>query len=121
MYKPFRTVAVLGAGVMGGQLAAHLANAGLKVHLLDIPARKANQNAQVEANFKKLLQLKPEPFFSKKTRDLITLGNFAEHLPRLAEVDWVIEAVVENLEIKQKLMAEVWEVWGECRECGEKG
>ena len=107
MYKPFRTAAVLGAGVMGGQLAAHLANAGLKVHLLDIPARKANQNAQVEANFKKLLQLKPEPFFSKKTRDLITLGNFAEHLPRLAEVDWVIEAVVENLEIKQKLMAEV--------------
>ena len=110
MYKPFRTAAVLGAGVMGGQLAAHLANAGFKVHLLDIPAQEENKNALVEANFKKLLKLKPNPFFTEKTPDRITLGNFAEHFHRLGEVDWVIEAVVENMEIKQQLMVQVEKV-----------
>ena len=92
---------------MGSQLAAHLANAGLKVHLLDRPAEEGNKNALVEANFKKLSKLKPNPFFSQKIPDRITLGNFDEHFHRLAEVDWVIEAVVENLELKQQLMAEV--------------
>ena len=107
MFFPFRSAGILGAGVMGSQLAAHLANAGLKVHLLDMPAQEGNKNALVEANFKKLFKLKPNPFFTKKIPDRITLGNFAEHFHRLAEVDWVIEAVVENLEIKQQLMAEV--------------
>ena len=107
MFKPFRTAAVLGAGVMGSQIAAHLANAGLTVHLLDIPAPEGNKNAIVEAAWHKALKLKPPILYTEKTARRITLGNFDEHLDRLADVDWVIEVVVENLEIKQQLMARI--------------
>ncbi|MDJ0687465.1 MAG: 3-hydroxyacyl-CoA dehydrogenase NAD-binding domain-containing protein [Xenococcaceae cyanobacterium MO_188.B32] len=112
MFKPFRTAAVLGAGVMGSQIAAHLANAGLTVHLLDIPAPEGNKNAIVEGAWKKALKLKPPILFTEKTARRITLGNFDEHLDRLANVDWVIEAVVENLAIKQQLMARLEGVIG---------
>jgi 3-hydroxyacyl-CoA dehydrogenase len=105
MLKPFRTAAVLGAGVMGTQIAAHLANAGLTVHLLDIAAPNGPKNAMVEAAFKKGLKQSPPIFFTDKTAHRVTLGNFDEHLDRLADVDWVIEAVVENLAIKQQFMA----------------
>jgi 3-hydroxyacyl-CoA dehydrogenase len=105
MLKPFRTAAVLGAGVMGTQIAAHLANAGLTVHLLDIAAPNGPKNAIVEAAFKKGLKQSPPIFFTDKTAHRVTLGNFDEHFDRLADVDWVIEAVVENLAIKQQLMA----------------
>jgi 3-hydroxyacyl-CoA dehydrogenase len=105
MLKPFRTAAVLGAGVMGTQIAAHLANAGLTVHLLDIPATSGNKNAIVEAAFKKGLKMSPSIFFTEKTAHRVTLGNFEEHFHRLADADWIIEAVVENLTVKQQLMA----------------
>jgi 3-hydroxyacyl-CoA dehydrogenase len=105
MLKPFRTAAVLGAGVMGTQIAAHLSNAGLTVHLLDIAAPNGPKNAIVEAAFKKGLKQSPPIFFTDKTAHRVTLGNFDEHFDRLADVDWVIEAVVENLAIKQQLMA----------------
>ncbi|MGH2414340.1 MAG: 3-hydroxyacyl-CoA dehydrogenase family protein, partial [Microcystaceae cyanobacterium] len=104
MFKPFRTAAVLGAGVMGTQIAAHLANAGLTVHLLDLPALGVNKNKIVETAFKKALKLTPPPFFTEKIARRIILGNFEEHWHRLANVDWVIEAVVEKLEVKQQLM-----------------
>ncbi len=104
MFKPFYTAAVLGAGVMGSQIAAHLANAGLTVHLLDIPATEGNKNALVEAAWKKALKQKPPILFTEKTARRVILGNFDEHLDRLADVDWVIEAVVENLAIKQQLL-----------------
>lgn len=107
MFKPFKTIAVLGAGVMGSQIAAHLANIGLTVHLLDIPAKKGNKNAIVEAAFKKMLKLKPTPLFTEKIAQRIILGNFEEHFNRLAEVDWVIEAVIENIDIKQQLMKRI--------------
>lgn len=107
IFKPFRTAAVLGAGVMGSQIAAHLANAGLTVHLLDIPAPEGNKNAIVESAWKKALKLKPPILFTDKIARRVTLGNFDEHLDRLADVDWVIEAVVENLAIKQQLMARI--------------
>jgi 3-hydroxyacyl-CoA dehydrogenase len=105
MLKPFRTAAVLGAGVMGTQIAAHLANAGLTVHLLDIAPTSGNKNAIVEAAFKKGLKLSPPIFFTDQIAHRVTLGNFDEHFHRLAGVDWVIEVVVENLKIKQDLMA----------------
>ncbi len=104
MHKPFRTAAVLGAGVMGTQIAAHLANAGLTVHLLDLPAEMANKNGLVEGAFKKALKQSPPIFFTEKTARRVIPGNFDDHFHRVAEVDWVIEAVVENLEIKQQLM-----------------
>jgi 3-hydroxyacyl-CoA dehydrogenase len=104
MFKPFRTAAVLGAGVMGSQIAAHLANAGLIVHLLELPAKTSNKNELVETAFKKALKLSPPIFFTQKTAHRVILGNFDEHFHRLADVDWVIEAVVETIAIKQQLM-----------------
>lgn len=107
MFKQFRTAAVLGAGVMGSQIAAHLANAGLTVYLLDISSKEGAKNALVEASFRKILTLKPTPFFTEKTSRRIIIGNFDEHFYRLASVDWIIEAVVENLAVKQQLMERV--------------
>jgi 3-hydroxyacyl-CoA dehydrogenase len=104
MLKPFRTAAVLGAGVMGTQIAAHLANAGLTVDLLDIPAQGTSKNAIVETAFQKALKQTPAILFTDKTARRITLGNFEEHFHRLADVDWIIEAVIENLSIKQQIM-----------------
>ena len=103
MFRPFQTVAVLGAGVMGSQIAAHLANAGLTVHLLDLPAAGA-KNDRVEALFKKALKLAPPICFTDKIAQRIILGNFEEHFDRLSGVDWVIEAVIEDLQTKQALM-----------------
>jgi 3-hydroxyacyl-CoA dehydrogenase len=107
MYTPFRTAAVLGAGVMGAQIAAHLANAGLTVHLLELPAKSGDKNDLVEGAFKKACKLSPPIFYTQQARKRVILGNYDEHFDRLAGVDWVIEAVVENLAIKQDLMARV--------------
>lgn len=104
MFKPFRTAAVLGAGVMGTQIAAHLANAGLVVDLLELPAQTGPKNALVEAALKKGLKQSPPILFTEKMVHRIRLGNFEDDFDRLSQVDWVIEAVVENLEIKQQLM-----------------
>jgi 3-hydroxyacyl-CoA dehydrogenase len=104
MLKPFRTAAVLGAGVMGSQIAAHLANAGLIVYLLDLPAPKGNPNDRVETAFKKALKLSPPIAFTEQTTRRIILGNFDQHFDRVGQVDWVIEAVVEDLAVKQALM-----------------
>ncbi len=112
-YLPFRTVAVLGAGVMGAQIAAHFANAGLRVHLLDIPAPEGNKNAIVEGALKKIRKLKPNPFATSRAAPRIQPGNFEEHLERLKEAEWIIEAVVEKMEIKRELMAKVEAVAGE--------
>ncbi|OUL26653.1 3-hydroxyacyl-CoA dehydrogenase [Nostoc sp. T09] len=107
MFKPFRTAAVLGAGVMGTQIAAHLANAGLTVQLLDIAAKGDNKNDVVETAFKKALKQSPPILFTEKTARRIILGNFDEHFHRINNVDWVIEVVVENLAVKQDLMARI--------------
>ncbi len=109
-YRPFQRVAVLGAGVMGAQIAALLAGVGLQVDLLDIAAEGENKNAIVEANFKRMLKLQPPPLYTPKVARRIRLGNFDEHFDRLREADWIIEAVVERLDIKQQLMARVEKV-----------
>lgn len=107
MFMPFQKAAVLGAGVMGSQIAAHLANAGLTVHLLDIAAKGDNKNDVVETAFKKAIKQSPPILFTEKTDRRVILGNFDEHFQRIADVDWVIEVVVENLAIKQDLMARI--------------
>ncbi len=106
-HKPLRCAAVLGAGTMGAQIAAHLANAGLQVHLLDMPARDGPRNALVDRNLKAATRAKPSPFFTKSTVARVTTGNFDDDFGRIADVDWVIEAVVERLDIKQALMARI--------------
>ncbi|MBD1910490.1 MULTISPECIES: 3-hydroxyacyl-CoA dehydrogenase/enoyl-CoA hydratase family protein [unclassified Leptolyngbya] len=107
MFKPFRTAAVLGAGVMGTQIAAHLANAGLTVHLLELPAQSGDRNSLVEGAFKKALKQSPPVFYTEQIAQRVILGNYEDHFDRLAQVDWVIEVVVENLAVKQQLMERV--------------
>ncbi|MBM4207986.1 MAG: 3-hydroxyacyl-CoA dehydrogenase [Gammaproteobacteria bacterium] len=96
--------AVIGAGVMGASIAAHITNAGIQVYLLDIvPKEGDNRNAIAEGAVKKLLDADPAPFMDSRNAKLITTGNIEDHLDYLKDTDWVIEAVVENLQIKQSL------------------
>jgi 3-hydroxyacyl-CoA dehydrogenase len=96
-----RSVAVLGAGVMGAQIAAHFANAGVPAILLDVTPEAAAQGLQ------RARAIKPDPFFTPDAAQLISTGGFADGLTRLADVDWILEAVVEQLEIKRDLLAKV--------------
>ena len=97
-------VAVIGAGVMGASIAAHITNAGIPVYLLDIvPEGASNRNGIAEGAVKKLLESDPAPFMDKNNARLITTGNIEDHLQWLADADWVIEAVIENPQIKQSL------------------
>src|SRR6056297_2161347 len=107
-HPPFRTAAVLGAGTMGAQIAAHLANAGLEVHLLDIaPEDGEDPNAVVEKGFEQARDASPDPFFSDDAAERIYLGNFEEHFDRVGEVDWVVEAVIERMDVKQNVHARI--------------
>ncbi|HEY8098754.1 MAG TPA: 3-hydroxyacyl-CoA dehydrogenase NAD-binding domain-containing protein [Methylobacter sp.] len=99
-----RKVAVIGAGVMGAGIAAHIANAGIPVYLLDIVPKDAdNRNSIAESAIAKMLKADPAPFMHKNNARLVTPGNIEDHLSWLTDVDWVIEAVVENPAIKQSL------------------
>jgi 3-hydroxyacyl-CoA dehydrogenase len=96
-----RHAAVLGAGTMGAQIAAHLANAGVAVHLLDVTPKAALDGlARARA-------LKPDPFFTPSTHQLIRTGGFDEDLSSIGESDWIIEAVLENLDVKRSLFERV--------------
>ena len=108
-YKTFRKVTVLGAGTMGAQIAAHLANAGLQVRLLDIAPEEGSKNAIVEKLFKKATKLKPAPLFTPDVAKRVQLGNFDENFDWVADASWVIEAVVERMDIKRQVMARIAE------------
>ncbi|MFW6347952.1 MAG: 3-hydroxyacyl-CoA dehydrogenase family protein, partial [Cyclonatronaceae bacterium] len=113
--RPFRRAAVLGAGVMGTQIAAHLANAGLSVLLLDMPtpeSKSPDKNAGVQASFKKMLKMKPSPVAGKTVKDRISTGNFEDDLHRIADADWVIEVIIERMDAKKELMAKVEQLVG---------
>src|SRR5580765_487484 len=96
--RPFRSAAVLGAGTMGAQIAAHLANAGLPVLLLDVSRDAAAQG------LKRLRATKPDPCFVPEVLDRITTGGFDDDAALLRDKDWIIEAVVESLDVKQALL-----------------
>ena len=99
--KRIGAVSVLGAGTMGAQIAAHLANAGLPVLLLDVSPEAARDG------LKRARGLKPDPFFTRDTASLITTGGFEQDLERISGTDWIIEAVVEQLDVKQDLFEKV--------------
>jgi 3-hydroxyacyl-CoA dehydrogenase len=108
--KRINKVAILGAGTMGARIAAHFANAGVPSYLLDIvppdadaPARNKIAAAGLEAAKKS----KPAAFFEPSLARLVTVGNFEDDLGKLVEVNWIIEAVVENLDIKRALLKRV--------------
>jgi len=120
--KQINRVAVLGAGVMGATIAAHLANAGLEVLLLDMVPREPNteelaqgltlENPQVRnrianAGLQGLQKMKPAPFYLSEYAAQIAIGNFEDDLPRLKDCDWVIEVVIEHLPIKLGLFRNI--------------
>ncbi|MBM3502435.1 MAG: 3-hydroxyacyl-CoA dehydrogenase/enoyl-CoA hydratase family protein [Alphaproteobacteria bacterium] len=96
-----KKVAVLGAGVMGSGIAAHVANAGIPVVLLDIvPAGANNRNALAEGAIERMRKTNPAPLMHERTAKLITPGNMEDHLNLLADCDWICEAVLERLDVK---------------------
>jgi 3-hydroxyacyl-CoA dehydrogenase len=117
--EPIHEVTVLGAGVMGAAIAAHLANAGVRVRLLDIPPKdaapgdKRSRSKIANAGLEGARKAKPAAFFSPRFETLVTTGNLEDDLAEaVAKSDVVIEAVIENLAIKQKLYARIDELGG---------
>src|SRR5689334_2920461 len=102
-----RKAAVLGAGTMGARIAAHLANAGLEVVLLDLPSDGPARSAIAAQALEGLKKSKPAAFFDPSFAARITVGNFDDDRALLSGCDWVIEAVTENLEIKQALIEKI--------------
>ena len=125
MRTDIRKVAVLGAGVMGSGIAAHMANAGIPVLLLDIVPPKLSEEDEAKgltasdprfrnklamAGLEGIKKSKPALLYSKRFLPLIEIGNFEDDWDRIAECDWIIEVVVERLDIKQKVFGRVEEV-----------
>src|ERR1039457_4783902 len=102
-----RKAAVLGAGTMGSRIAAHLANAGLPVVLLDIPTPGAARSGIAAQSLDNLKKSKPAAFFDPALAARIAIGNFEDDLALVAGCDWVIEAVTENLALKQSLIEKI--------------
>jgi 3-hydroxyacyl-CoA dehydrogenase len=118
-------VAVLGAGTMGAAIAAHCANAGLEVDLLDIAPNELTEDEEkkgltlespevrnriVGAGFERMKEARPPALMSKRVAERMRIGNFEDDLERVKDADWIVEAIVEKLEPKQELMARVEEL-----------
>ncbi|WP_221270766.1 3-hydroxyacyl-CoA dehydrogenase/enoyl-CoA hydratase family protein [Pedobacter cryoconitis] len=122
MNKKINKVAVLGSGIMGSRIACHFANIGVEVLLLDIAPKELNpeetakgltlenpavQNRIVNAALQNAIKTNPSPVYTKKVVNKITTGNFEADMSKIAGVDWIIEVVVENLDIKKKVFEQV--------------
>ena len=106
--RTIRRVAVLGAGTMGSRIAAHFANAGIPALLLDIVVpNQPNRNAAALKGIDTAAKARPGGMFTDEVASLITPGNFEDHISKLADYDWIIEAVTENLEIKRNLWRQI--------------
>ena len=103
MPHKIRKAAVLGAGTMGAAIAAHLANAGIPTLLLDIAAEGDDKNAIVRKGWERVLKSKPAAMMDPNRARLVQIGNMTDDFDKLADVDWVVEAIVERLDIKQQL------------------
>ncbi|MCP3028236.1 3-hydroxyacyl-CoA dehydrogenase/enoyl-CoA hydratase family protein [Halobacillus sp. A5] len=122
MNHKIKRAAVLGSGVMGAGIAAHLANVGIPTLMLDMAPEELTEDEQKKGmtlndssvrnrvaitNKAALKKHKPSPLTSQKNLELIEAGNFSDHMDKLAEADWIIEVVVENLDVKKKVLAQV--------------
>lgn len=120
--RVIRSVAVLGSGIMGSRIACHFANAGVKVLLLDIVPKELSEeekkkglneeskvfrNRIVNEALQTAIKSNPSPLYIKSAASLITTGNFADSMKDIASCDWVLEAVVENIEIKKSVFEQV--------------
>lgn len=122
MTRSIEKVAVLGAGTMGAAIAAHAANAGLPVLLLDIVPRELDAKEEKKGlsledpalrdriarqGLERIAKLKPASFMSRAARQRVEVGNLEDDLEKLADADWIVEAVIEKLSIKRDLMARI--------------
>ncbi len=122
MKRSIKKVAIIGSGIMGSGIACHFANIGVEVLLYDIVPReltakekakgltledKAVRNRLVNDSLKASLKSKPSPIYNQKFADRITTGNLEDDLHKIAAVDWIIEVVVERLDIKQKVFEQI--------------
>ncbi|HNK99001.1 MAG TPA: 3-hydroxyacyl-CoA dehydrogenase NAD-binding domain-containing protein, partial [Chitinophagales bacterium] len=116
MNRIIKKIAVLGSGVMGSRIACHFANIGIEVLLLDIVPLQATEeqlkqpafrNKIVNDSLQAAIKQNPSPVYSQKVLKRITTGNFDDDMERIADCDWVMEVVVENLTIKQQLFEKV--------------
>jgi 3-hydroxyacyl-CoA dehydrogenase len=108
-YNIHRAV-VIGSGTMGAAIAAHLANIGIPVTLLDIPAKEGDKNKIVKDGWDRCLKSKPANLMGDNLKTLVKLGNLEDDFSAVAEADWICEAIVENLKIKVDLMTRIDEV-----------
>ncbi|MEN8251450.1 MAG: 3-hydroxyacyl-CoA dehydrogenase/enoyl-CoA hydratase family protein, partial [Bacteroidota bacterium] len=122
MKRSIKKVAILGSGIMGSRIACHFANIGVEALLLDIVPReldesekakgltledKAVRNRIVNSAYQSTLKAKPAALYNKKFASRITLGNFEDDMPKIESADWVMEVVIENLDIKKKVFEQV--------------
>ena len=119
MKRNIEKVAILGSGIMGSRIACHFANVGVEVLLLDIVPNNGQKssgtdtadpkfrNSIVRQAFEKAIKSRPSPLYRKDFANRITLGNFEDDLQEIASCDWVMEVVIENLEIKKQLFEKV--------------
>ncbi len=122
MERKIRKAVVIGSGVMGAGIAAHLANVGISTLLLDIVPReitpdlakkgvKAARNSIAQGALDRMLKTKPAPLFTKESLQHIAVGNIEDDLGEVSEVDWIIEVVVENLQVKRALFEKIEQHW----------
>lgn len=107
MVRNVNKVAVIGSGVMGSQIAMHIAQSGYEVLLLDIPDNNTDKNNIVNSALKNASKLKPSPLYSQKYLSRITTGNLEDDISKISNYDWIIEVVVERLDIKQHVFENI--------------
>ncbi len=114
MNRKIKKVAILGSGVMGSRIACHFANIGCEVLLLDIVPKEAlesdkkkERNAIVDGSLKTALKSKPSPIYNKSFASRISTGNFTDDMSKISDCDWVMEVVIERLDIKKQVFEQV--------------
>lgn len=107
MNRHIKKVTVLGSGVMGSAIACHFAGIGLEVLLLDMPTEGADRNKVARDHLKQALKSNPSPIYDQSFASRITVGNFEDDLEKIKESDWVIEVIVERLDIKKSMFEKV--------------
>jgi len=125
MKHKIEKIAVIGAGVMGAQIAAHFINARFSVNLFDVTLARADlgkatqdsslahpqpRNQIVELGLERARKARPPAFFLPEWSERIKIGNLDDHFPQIGEADWIIEAVTENLETKRALLSRLDEI-----------
>ncbi|MFC3098954.1 3-hydroxyacyl-CoA dehydrogenase/enoyl-CoA hydratase family protein [Alteraurantiacibacter palmitatis] len=106
-HDSIKKVCVIGAGTMGAGIAAQVANAGVPVLLLDIVRDPADRNSVARGAVERMLKTDPAPFMGKRAANLVEVGNIEDDLAKVADCDWVVEAIIERLDLKQDLYAKL--------------